>query len=219
MIQLVAFLGNHGSKYNNTRHNVAWLFEKSLPFSHLLNWQKKFSGQFCTFTLSQFFSFCNQYKILNDSELAYFTNKSDFSSGEKIFFLKPETYMNASGQSILELSNFYHILPENILVVHDELELIPGVVSLKWSGGLGGHNGLRSTKASINTQDFWRLRFGIGRPAHSDIASYVLSSFTSDELILQEQTFACTHELFAKILLEKNPQDLLKDWSKRKLVQ
>ena len=128
--------------------------------------------------------------------------------------------MNLSGDSIIEVANFYKILPEEILVVHDELELAPGFVSLKWSGGLGGHNGLRSTKAVLNTADFWRLRFGIGRPENPNIgvADYVLSRFTVEQQELMQNVFSQTNLLFVKLLLSKEPSKLIDAWGKKKLV-
>ena len=107
--------------------------------------------------------------------------------------------MNLSGDSIGEIAHFYKIKPEEILVIHDELELPVGTMSLKWSGGLGGHNGLRSTKSNLGTQDFWRLRFGIGRPNHDDISGYVLSDFTKDERIILSQIFVIGEELINKL--------------------
>ena len=124
--------------------------------------------------------------------------------------------MNLSGESIAELAGFYKIKPEQILVVHDELELLPGQVSLKWSGGLGGHNGLRSAKACLGTADFWRLRIGIGRPEHLDIAGYVLSNFTADERTILSQVFDVLSKLLCRILVE-NPENYVKEWSKKKV--
>ena len=103
------------------------------------------------------------------------------------------------------------------MVVHDELELPCGTVSLKWSGGLGGHNGLRSTKENLGTADFWRLRFGIGRPDHKDIAGYVLSNFTSDEKIILSQIFPQTEKLMND-LFAKDPNNLLNSWKKKNLA-
>ena len=114
--------------------------------------------------------------------------------------------------------NFYKLKPENVLVVHDELELALGFASFKWSGGLGGHNGLRSTKAVFNTADFWRLRFGIGRPEHKDIASYVLSNFMAEEAEILMQVFNQTSALLVKALLSKDPAKLIQEWGKKKLV-
>ena len=186
MITLVAFLGNYGSEYSGTRHNVAWQFADSLACLSSVNWQKKFKGLFASKTVE----------------------------GRQVYFLKPETYMNLSGDSIIEAAHFYKIKAEEILVVHDELELPPGAISLKWSGGLGGHNGLRSTKAVLQTADFWRLRFGIGRPNHPDIAGYVLSNFTTDERIIFSQQFAKASELFEKLIEGKNPNNYLNSWKK-----
>ena len=138
--------------------------------------------------------------------------------GEKVYFLKPLTYMNLSGESIGELAHFFKINAEEVLVIHDELELPIGTVSLKWSGGLGGHNGLRSTKASLGTADFWRLRFGITKPSGKNIADYVLSPFTSDERIILSQVFPQCAALLAKLLLSTDPNRFLPDWKKKKLM-
>ncbi len=128
--------------------------------------------------------------------------------------------MNLSGDSIIEAANFYKIKPEEILVVHDELELAFGFVSLKWSGGLGGHNGLRSTKSVLNTADFWRLRFGIGRPENPNIsiADYVLSRFTDDQQEMMQNVFSQTNLLLVKLLLSKDPQSLIQTWGKKNLL-
>lgn len=185
MISLIAFLGNYGKQYEGTRHNVAWQFADALDLTSSLSWQKKFKGQFA----------------IGSSE------------SRPIYYLKPETFMNLSGDAIIEVAHFYKLKPEEILVVHDELELSPGTISLKWSGGLGGHNGLRSTKSVLGTADFWRLRFGIGRPNYDDIAGYVLSNFTSDERILLSQSFMRATELMHQIIA-KNPDTLLNEWKK-----
>ncbi len=151
MIKLIVALGNHGSKYENTRHNIGWLFLDYMPFS--FNWQKKFKGEYASV---------------------------DYD-GRKIYFLKPHTYMNLSGESVAALCSFFGIKPEEILVLHDDLESPFGVVKVKIGGGLGGHNGLRSLKAQLGTPDFMRLKMGISRPSHGDISGYVLSKFNDDE--------------------------------------
>lgn len=190
MITLVAFLGNYGREYERTRHNVAWLFADSLDILRPVHWQKKFKGQFAV--LDGFVS-------------------------RRLYFLKPETYMNLSGESIGETARFYKIPPEQILIVHDELELSPGTVSLKKGGGLGGHNGLRSVKAVLGTPDFWRLRFGIGRPSHSDIAGYVLSGFSPEENSILTQIFPPAAELLCNIL-SGDPENYLPIWNKKNLL-
>ena len=125
--------------------------------------------------------------------------------------------MNASGESIGELANFYKLTADHILVVHDELELPAGTISLKKGGGLGGHNGLRSTKAVLNTADFWRFRFGIGRPDNPDVAGYVLSPFTSDERITMAQTFSTAAIPFTEAILSNDPTKLVAAWGKKKV--
>jgi peptidyl-tRNA hydrolase, PTH1 family len=198
MITLVAFLGNFGKQYEGNRHNVAWQFADALPFASSLSWQKKFKAQYAT---RQF-------------------DAAGASLGDRtvIHFLKPETFMNLSGESIGAACSFFKLKPENVLVVHDELELPLGTVSLKWSGGLGGHNGLRSTKAVLGTPDFWRLRFGIGRPEHPDVASYVLSDFSSDERITLGWVWPEAAKLLEAIV-EKGPEPLLKEWAKKKIAE
>lgn len=219
MIKLVAFLGNYGAEYAGTRHNVAWTFAEQLPFYDRLSFQNKFKGDYAaveTKTLAQWFADTKMYAKKDGSAPGVPEDAPD-----KIYFLKPLTYMNLSGESVGELARFYKINPSEILVVHDELELPIGTVSLKWSGGLGGHNGLRSMKATFGTADFWRLRFGLTKPVDRDIAGYVLSKFTADENIILAQEFAQTNEMFAKFLLsnDENQKRILQSWTKKKIVE
>jgi len=153
MIRLFAFLGNHGREYRGNRHNVAWHFLESLPMYGDLRWERKFKGRYAQWE----------------------------GPVGRLWFLMPETYMNLSGDSAAELMRFFQIGDDEILAVHDELELPFGTFGFKMGGGLGGHNGLRSLEARLGTRDFARLRFGIGRPDHDDIAGYVLSDFTKQE--------------------------------------
>ena len=217
MIQLVVFLGNYGSEYSKTRHNVAWQFLDSLPFSSRFSWQQKFKGEFLSFSREELSSLFCESKILCAKDGS--PVKLSDNAPPKVYFLKPLTYMNNSGLSAIELASFFKIKPEEILVVHDELEMALGFVSLKFSGGLGGHNGLRSMKSVFNTPDFWRLRFGLSKPSSVDIADYVLSPFSQDERIVLDSVFTQTHNLFAEILLSSSPEKLLQNWSKKKLCE
>ena len=217
MIQLVVFLGNYGSEYSKTRHNVAWQFLDSLPFSSRFSWQQKFKGEFLSFSREELSSLFCESKILCTKDGS--PVKVSDNVPPKVYFLKPLTYMNNSGLSAIELASFFKIKPEEILVVHDELEMALGFVSLKFSGGLGGHNGLRSMKSVFNTPDFWRLRFGLSKPSGVDIADYVLSPFSQDERIVLDSVFTQTHNLFAEILLSSSPEKLLQNWSKKKLCE
>lgn len=218
MIKLVAFLGNYGKEYEKTRHNVSWYFEDSLPFAGKLSWQNKFKGEIASFTPQELSQWACDTKICSKKDGSPVLVPEDAPS--HIYFLKPLTYMNLSGDSIIEVANFYKIQPSEIMVVHDELELEPGFVSLKWSGGLGGHNGLRSTKAVLNTPDFFRLRFGIGRPDNDNIgvADWVLSRFTAEQQELMQNVFSQTNLLLVKVLLSKEPKDLVQGWGKKKLI-
>ncbi|MEN8222372.1 MAG: aminoacyl-tRNA hydrolase [Acidobacteriota bacterium] len=153
MIKLIAALGNPGPEYQASRHNAAWQLVEYFSFFEDLKWQKKFNGEFTEVNLS----------------------------GEKVFIILPLTFMNRSGSSISTIAKFYKIEPDEILVIHDELELDFGIVGFKQGGGLGGHNGLRSTTSSLGTRDFNRFRIGISRPEHKDVTSYVLGNFNREE--------------------------------------
>ncbi len=218
MIKLVAFLGNYGKEYEKTRHNVSWYFEDSLPFAGKLSWQSKFKGEIASFTPAELSQWACDTKICSKKDGSPVLVPEEAPA--HIYFLKPMTYMNLSGDSIIEVANFYKIQPSEILVVHDELELEPGFVSLKWSGGLGGHNGLRSTKAVLGTPDFFRLRFGIGRPNNENIgvADWVLSRFTPDQQEVMQTVFSQTNLLLVKLLLSKTPSDYIQSWGKKNLL-
>lgn len=171
MIKLVAFLGNPGQEYALTRHNIGWLVADKLPTIAQSHWQSRFKGSFC----------------------------AGNSAGKRIYFLKPEVFMNLSGQSIIAAMQFFKIKAQDLLVVHDDIEMDFGTIGLKKGGGLGGHNGLRSIEKYLKTREFYRLRIGVSRPAHGNVASYVLSRFSSEE---REWLSQILHE--AAKLLEKS---------------
>lgn len=218
MIKLVAFLGNYGKEYEKTRHSVSWFYEDSLPFAGRLNWQSKFKGEIASFSPAELAQWACDYKIASKKDGSPVLVPEEAPA--HIYFLKPMTYMNLSGDSIIEVAIFYKIKPEEIMVVHDELELAPGFVSFKWSGGLGGHNGLRSTKAVLGTADFFRLRFGIGRPTlpNQGVADYVLSRFSAEEEEIMQNVFSQTNLLLVKVLLSKEPKDLTQTYGKKNFL-
>lgn len=202
MIKLVAFLGNFGEKYARTRHNVAWIFSDF--FLPGCSWSKKFKGEFSSLSVGDFLPFAEQ---IEDREYE--------NSGGKILFLRPHTYMNLSGQSVAEAVAFFKVESREILVVHDELELPFATVSLKFGGGLGGHNGLRSLKENLGTADFYRLRFGIGRPENGvDVANYVLQPFTSEQFVKLDNVFQTVKPLMAGIICGECDY-FLKSWGKK----
>jgi len=138
----------------------------------------------------------------------------------KFHFIKPQTYMNLSGQSTSQAASFFKIKTDAVIVVHDELELPLGVVSLKFGGGLGGHNGLRSMKASLGSADFWRIRIGIGRPGTDDgeVVDWVLSNFDAAEKEILDKVLEAAADLLLGVLAG-NPEDFLPEWAKKKVVQ
>jgi PTH1 family peptidyl-tRNA hydrolase len=155
--------------------------------------------------------------------------KGLYCSHENIHYIMPETFMNLSGESVFAAAAFFKIKIEEIIIVHDELELPLGTISLKFSGGLGGHNGLRSMKASFGSADFWRLRIGIGRPdarqpgeggpqgSGKGVYDWVLSDFTAQE----KETLQGALDAGAGLLLETtacDPQTLLPQWAKKKII-
>jgi PTH1 family peptidyl-tRNA hydrolase len=222
MIELVAFLGNPGREYEGNRHNAGRLLAEKLPFFSSLSWGRKFKGRYACIEGSALRSYRKEDRGPETSE-----SPPDSSPPPeppeplppvpaKIHLLMPETYMNLSGTSVQAAASFFKIAPERILVVHDELELPLGFAALKFSGGLGGHNGLRSMKAALGSADFWRLRIGIGRPNHDDISGWVLSDFEAHEEPALEQVLAAAADALVRSLLQ-GPDSLLPEWNKKKI--
>jgi PTH1 family peptidyl-tRNA hydrolase len=149
-ITCVVGLGNPGPKYEETRHNVGfWLVDRlAHRYGAVMRADNKFAGEVARIRTPV---------------------------GE-CWLLKPMTYMNHSGRSVSALAKFYKLPLENMLVAHDELDMVPGVVRLKKGGGHGGHNGLRDIISAMGSKDFHRVRIGIGHPGHRDgVSDYVLS--------------------------------------------
>ncbi|MCL2477917.1 MAG: aminoacyl-tRNA hydrolase [Treponema sp.] len=223
MIELAAFFGNLGTEYSGNRHNAGWHLAGAMPFRDQLNWQNKFKGRWAAMESSVLASFCSA-----ESPAAADEQKPDSKVPEKIHFLKPGTFMNNSGDSVYEAASFFKIKPENIIVIHDELELALGTVSLKFGGGLGGHNGLRSMKARFGTADFWRLRIGIGRPddrlpgqggpqgSGRGIVEWVLSDFSREESAVLEPVLHEASNLLLEVLVF-GPEKFLPLWAKKKI--
>ena len=152
---VVAGLGNPGREYERTRHNVGWMVLDELARRTGASWRGKFSGQLAETRLD----------------------------GDRLALVKPETYMNESGRSIAAALRFFKVPPEELLVVHDDVDLDPGRLQARRGGGLAGHNGLRSIAQALGSQAFLRLRIGVGRPGRGDrrpVADYVLSPFEDE---------------------------------------
>ena len=152
----VVGLGNPGREHERDRHNVGWLVVDELARRTDARWRGKFSGQVAEVRLD----------------------------GLRLALLKPETFMNDSGRSVAAAARFFKVEPESLVVVHDDVDLEPGRLQARAGGGLAGHNGLRSLAQALGTQDFLRLRIGVGRPGRGDprsVADYVLSPFEVEE--------------------------------------
>ncbi|MFM9968504.1 MAG: aminoacyl-tRNA hydrolase [Burkholderiales bacterium] len=161
-IRLIVGLGNPGREHERTRHNAGfWLVTKLAGIQRVaLRHEAKYHGLVAKFS---------------QSDVEY-------------WLVLPQTYMNLSGQAVGSLARFYKISPEEILVVHDDLDLQPGVAKLKFGGGVGGHNGLKDISAALGGPGFWRLRLGIGHPGQRDLVlGYVLSRpSVSDQVAIDE---------------------------------
>jgi PTH1 family peptidyl-tRNA hydrolase len=152
-VKLIVGLGNPGRKYEATRHNAGfwWVERLAGTFNAPFRREAGFHGDTARLTLP----------------------------GGEVWLLKPATYMNESGRAVAAFTGFYRIAAEDLLVVHDELDLQPGAVKLKKGGGTSGHNGLNNVAAQLGTKDFWRLRLGIGHPrdnaaTEQEVVDYVL---------------------------------------------
>ncbi|MCP2039709.1 PTH1 family peptidyl-tRNA hydrolase [Neisseria sp. HSC-16F19] len=155
-IKLIVGLGNPGAEYEDTRHNAGfWLVDElAWRWKAPLNEEKKFFGQVARARVA----------------------------GGEVWLLKPQTFMNRSGQAVQALAAFYKIAPQEILVVHDELDIAVGRIKFKQGGGNGGHNGLKDIQARLGNADFYRLRLGIGHPGdRSEVVNYVLKKPRAEE--------------------------------------
>jgi len=148
-LRLIVGLGNPGADYVDTRHNAGfWLIDEiAADLGLSFRFEKRFNAEECKFK----------------------------AHGRDVFLQKPQTFMNRSGQSVATLARYFKIMPEEILVIHDELDLSPGTNRIKQGGGHGGHNGLRDIINHLGSRDFFRIRVGIGHPGDSNqVVNYVL---------------------------------------------
>ena len=185
-MKLVVGLGNPGKKYEATRHNAGfwWLDEVARATGASLRRESRFSGEVGKVPATD------------------------------LWLLKPDTFMNASGRAVGALANFYRIAPADILVAHDELDLPPGSVKLKFGGGLSG-NGLKDVAAVLGTKDFWRLRIGIGHPrdlaaSEQEVVDYVLHSPRAEERKAIEQALDKAMEVWHLIAAHDMEAAMLK---------
>lgn len=160
---LIVGIGNPGQKYEKTRHNIGFMTVDTLAKEHSLTF---------------------------DSKQAKAKVASGTINGKSVVLAKPQTFMNASGQSVRGIADFYKIVPENIMVIYDDIDIDLGMLRIRAKGGSGGHNGMKSIIQQLgNNQNFPRIRFGVGRPpGKMEPAAYVLRPFSSDEESLVIET-------------------------------
>jgi PTH1 family peptidyl-tRNA hydrolase len=184
-IRLIVGLGNPGREYESTRHNVGFLWVDELARLQNLGFRSeaKFHG---------------------------LTARGQLH-GHEVLLLKPQTFMNVSGRSVGALMQFYKIVPEEMLVVHDELDLPPGVARLKIGGGHGGHNGLKDIIAHLGSRDFWRLRIGIGHPGdRAEVVNYVLNNPLREERELIDEAMQKAQDIAHLVIEGKTEAAMLK---------
>lgn len=160
---LIVGLGNPENEYSNTRHNMGFDTINKLAQKHNIETNKsKFKGIYGTGNIQN----------------------------QKVILLKPQTYMNLSGESIKEIVNFYHIKPEEIIVIYDDIDTEKGKIRIRKKGNAGSHNGMKSVIENLQTTEFGRIRVGIGQPEHkNDMINYVIGKIPEEEQkILQEGT-------------------------------
>ncbi|MEO1271058.1 MAG: aminoacyl-tRNA hydrolase [Myxococcota bacterium] len=152
---LIVGLGNPGPKYTTTRHNIGFLVVDRLASRWFIDMGRtKFKAQVGT----------------------------GQGEGRQVVLLKPQTYMNLSGQSVSRAAQFWNIPPGGMVVIHDDIDLAFGTLRIKRGGGTGGHNGLKSTDRELGDKAYFRVRFGVGRPEHGSASDHVLKPFTELEM-------------------------------------
>ena len=165
MMKLLVGLGNPGKEYINTRHNIGFMVLDH--FTATTEWKSKWNALYTEININS----------------------------EKILLIKPQTYMNLSGNALIEFVNFYKINLEDILVIHDDLDLPVGSYRLKINSSSGGHNGIKSIIERLGSNSFARLKIGIGNSKQIDTKDYVLGKFTKEEQDILEKLYPTFNEI------------------------
>ena len=189
---IIAGLGNPGGKYDNTRHNAGFrVMDILADRMGILVEEKKHKA------------LCGRGVL----------------EGQKVILLKPQTFMNLSGESIRAAADFYKVEPENVLVVYDDISLEPGQLRIRAKGSAGGHNGMKNILAHLGTQEFPRVKVGIGeKPKGMDLADYVLSCFSKGEQELMDQAFKEAARAVA-VILGQGIESAMNEFNTKKKVE
>ena len=180
---LIVGLGNPGKQYDMTRHNIGF---------HVIDY------------------IADEKNVkVNKLKFKALYGETNYG-GEKILLIKPQTYMNLSGESVREFCAFYKIPPENVIVINDDVSLPPGKIRIRQKGSAGGHNGLKSIIYQLNSDNFPRVKIGVGSPSHEgyDLADFVLGRFTKEEIPVLEDAIVRTSKACEEIVL-KNVQSAM----------
>ena len=174
---IIAGLGNPGKQYEHTRHNVGFDTLDKLA---------------------------EKYHISIDNQKHKAVCGSGYIEGQKVILVKPQTYMNLSGESLREIIDFYKLDPaEELIVIYDDISLAPGQLRVRKKGSAGGHNGIKNIIAQLGTQNFLRVKVGVGeKPAGWDLADYVLGHFSKEEQVLMEEAFLRAADAASALLTE-----------------
>ena len=164
-MKLIIGLGNPGKEYENTRHNIGFMVINN--YLKDASWQRKFNALYCA-------------EVINN---------------EKVIFIKPETFMNLSGNSVIEFVNFYKIEAKDILVIHDDLDLPFGKIRIKTNSSAGGHNGIKSIINRLGHNNFARLKIGISHNTNGDTKDFVLGKFNKEQLEEINKLYSITNKI------------------------
>ena len=186
---LIAGLGNPGAKYANTRHNAG----------------------FCTVDI-----LADRYRIdISEKKHKALCGRGAIE-GQKVILLKPQTFMNLSGESLRAAMDYYKLTPEEVLVIYDDVSLDPGQLRIRLKGSAGGHNGIKSIIAHLGTQEFPRIKVGVGaRPPRMDLADYVLGHFSGEEQAVMKEAYG-EAAAAAAMLLSQGPERAMNHYNMKK---
>lgn len=185
-MKLIAGLGNPGKKYDQTKHNTGFM-----ALDHYLN--------------------KNNLDLDKDKFEGLWTKQK--INGEDVIFLEPQTFMNDSGKSIAQVANFFKISPEDILVIHDDMDMPIGKIRIRANGKSGGHNGIKSIMACLGTNNFNRLKIGIRHPQKESVVSWVLSPFNDEQQKLMDAAFDVSENIINDFIKGKNAQYLMNQYN------